>query len=156
MLAPCEASAVLQQKATDKWPEIQDFKEKTPQLEPWLVKKFVIAAHANLKVTKEMLAEYPALLNASWDWGSGDFERAIEGAGHMGNAEIAHFLLDQGARLNIFCGAMLGYLDFVKAAVDAHPALLKSKGPHGFTLLHHARVGKERSEHVVEWLEKHS
>lgn len=156
LLAPREAAALVQQKATEKWPEIQDFKERTPQLEPWLVKKFVIAAHANLKVTKEMLAEYPALLNAGWDWGSGDFERAIEGAGHMGNAEIAHFLLDNGARMNIFCGAMLGHLEFVKSAVDAYPSLLKSKGPHGLDLMHHARAGKAHSKHVLEWLEKHS
>lgn len=28
--------------------------------------------------TKQMLEATPALLNASWDWGNGDFEEAIE------------------------------------------------------------------------------
>jgi len=31
-----------------------------------------------------MLSEHPTLLNAEYDWGAGDFELAIGGAGHMG------------------------------------------------------------------------
>ena len=149
-------AAMQQQTFDDKWPDIQDFPERTPQLPTKLVKKFVVAAHGNLKATKEMLAAYPALLNSGWDWGSGDFERAIEGAGHMGNVDIAHFLLDNGARMNIFCAAMLGHLEFVKSAVDAYPGLLKSKGPHGLDLIHHAKAGKDESKRVLAWLEKHT
>jgi hypothetical protein len=40
-----------------------------------------------------MLAELPTLLYATWDWGNGDFETALEGAGHVGNKEIANYLI---------------------------------------------------------------
>ena len=143
-----------QDNKKEKWADIPDFPEKTPQLEPKLVKKFVIACHANLPYVKEMLAEYPSLLNASWDWGSGDFERGIEGAGHMGNHEIAEFLLSRGARMNIFCAAMLGHLEMVKGLIEAYPPLKDSKGPHGLGLLHHAKAGGERSKAVVLYIEK--
>ena len=58
--------------------------------------------------TKALLAEQPSLLNATWDWGGGDFETGLGGAGHMGNREIAEFLIGQGARLDIFVATMLG------------------------------------------------
>ena len=35
----------------------------------------------------------------------------IGGAGHMGNREIAEFLIGQGARFDIFVAAMLGRID---------------------------------------------
>ncbi len=138
----------------DKWPTVQMFPENKPQFDRNLVKKFVIAAHANLPVVMEMLTEHPTLINATWDWGNGDFERALEGAGHMGRADIAEYLLANGARMNLFCAAMLGHLELVKATLDAHPNLKDSKGPHGLTLKHHAKAGKERSKAVLDYIEK--
>ena len=88
------------------------------------------------------------------DWGSGDWESGIEGAGHMGNHEIAEHLLANGARQNLFCAAMLGNLDFVKAALSADPAILHSKGPHGLDLVHHCKAGKDKSAHVLDYVEK--
>ena len=41
-----------------------------------MVKEFVTVGHGNLEKTKQMLEATPALLNASWDWGNGDFEEA--------------------------------------------------------------------------------
>ncbi|MGH9579080.1 MAG: hypothetical protein ACRD3R_16695, partial [Terriglobales bacterium] len=70
--------------------------DKGPPLELDLVKQFVIAGHGNLERTKELLLQQPGLLNAAWDWGSGDWETAIGGAGHMGRKDIAGFLLAQG------------------------------------------------------------
>ena len=43
----------------------------------------------------------PALLNATWDWGAGDFETALGAASHMGNRESAGVLLARGARLDL-------------------------------------------------------
>jgi ankyrin repeat protein len=137
----------------DRWADVPDFPPKTPPLDPRLVKKFVAAAHGNLKATTEMLEEFPTLLNATWDWGSGDFESAIEGAGHMGNTEIANLLLSKGARMNIFCGAMLGHLELVQTLLEARPNLKDSKGPHGLTLIHHAKAGGEASRAVLKYLE---
>ncbi len=79
--------------------------DKGPPLAPDLVKAFVGAAHGNLEKTKEMLAETPALLNATWDWGGGDFETGLGGASHMGNREIAEYLIGQGARADPTAGA---------------------------------------------------
>ncbi|MGD1843245.1 MAG: hypothetical protein ACFB0B_20485 [Thermonemataceae bacterium] len=107
-----------------------------------LVKEFVIAGHGKLDKVKEMFQAHPNLLYARYDWGEGDFEEAIEGAGHLGNKEIAHYLIEQGARVNVFILTMLGKTDLVKGLLEAYPTLLQAKGAHGFTLLHHARVGK--------------
>jgi hypothetical protein len=137
----------------DRWPQVPDFPQPHPELDPKLVKKFVIAAHGNLEVVKEMLEAYPGLLNATWDWGNGDFERAIEGAGHMGNREIAEYLISRGARMNMFCAAMLGDLGYVKAALASHPHLKDSLGPHGIPLLAHAKAGKDQAKPVLDYLE---
>lgn len=126
--------------------------EKPPALKPELVKDFVIAGHGNLDKVKQMLTDEPGLLNACWDWGGGDFETAIEGAGHVGNKPIANYLLDQGARMNIFCAAMLGRLEIVKAFLTAYPGLKESKGPHGLQLVHHATRGGDDAKEVLEYL----
>lgn len=122
-------------------------------LPPALVREFVGKAHGDLGATKALLAETPGLLNATWDWGGGDFEMGIGGAGHMGNREIAEFLISQGGRMDIFVAAMLGKLVIVKAMLAAYPALLHSKGPHGIPLTAHARKGGLPAEPVVAFLE---
>ncbi len=116
------------------------------------VQEFVRKAHGDLTATKALLAEQPGLLNATWDWGGGDFETGLGGAGHMGNREIAEYLIGQGARLDIFVAAMLGRLDIVRAMLAAWPALIQSKGPHGISLMRHARAGKDASAAVAEYL----
>ena len=122
-------------------------------LAPAMVQDFVRKAHTDLNGTKMLLAEQPGLLNATWDWGGGDFEMGIGGAGHMGNREIAEFLIGQGARFDIFVAAMIGRIDVVRALVVAWPALINSKGPHGIPLMRHARAGGEPAKEVVAYLE---
>ena len=128
-------------------------KQKPDPLEKELVKEFVIKGHGDLNRVKELLEKEPGLLNASWDWGGGDFETAIEGAGHVGNKDIANFLLQMGARMNIFCAAMLGRLDIVKSTLTKYPDLKFSKGPHGLQLLHHAKKGGDEALPVLEYLQ---
>jgi hypothetical protein len=128
-------------------------RERPPQLEPDRVHEFVRVAHNDLDAVQAMLEEEPNLLNATWDWGGGDFEAAIGGAGHMGRRDIAMFLLDRGARLNIFVAAMLGQYEMVKGALDAMPELLDSKGPHGISLIRHAEAGGEEAVQVLEYLQ---
>jgi hypothetical protein len=131
----------------------QQARQRPPQLSPALVEEFVRVAHTNLTRTQELLAEQPALLNATWDWGGGDWETGLGGASHMGNKEIARFLIDAGARMDIFSGAMLGRVDIVKAMLEAFPALLHSKGPHGISLMKHAKKGGDDALAVVALLE---
>jgi hypothetical protein len=129
--------------------------EKVP-LNGDLVKEFVIAGHGSLEKTKQMLETTPALLNASYDWGSGDFEEAIEGAGHVGNRDIALYLISKGARFTIFVAAMLGKLEIVKPAIEAYPNLINSKGPHNLDLIHHATKGGEEALLVLNFLKSKS
>src|SRR6478735_1667444 len=122
---------------------------KPPALNADLVRNFVIAGHGNLENVKQLLEQEPGLLNACWDWGGGDFETAIEGAGHTGSKDCANYLLSKGARMNIFCAAMLGRLDIVKAFLLDYPELKSSKGPHGLKLMHHATKGGDNEKEVL-------
>jgi hypothetical protein len=126
--------------------------EKKEPIKPDTVREFVIAGHGNLEKVKELLIQEPNLINATWDWGGGDFETALGGAGHMGRADIADFLISKGARMDVFCAAMLGRLDIVRSILEAYPTLKASKGPHGLMLLHHARKGEERAKSVLDYL----
>lgn len=116
------------------------------------VKEFVTVAHGNFARVKELLEREPKLLHASYDWGGGDFESGIEAAGHMGNKEIASYLLSQGARYNIYLACMLGHVETVKNVLTFNPSLLNSKGPHGFTMLHHANKGGDLAKPVADYL----
>ena len=51
----------------------------------------------------------------------------------MGRRDIVEFLLEKGARIDLFCAAMMGQLDAVKAFLTLQPKLIDAKGPHGFT-----------------------
>lgn len=121
-------------------------------VDPEIVKELVGKAHKDLDRVKEILTEHPLILNASWDWGDGDFETAIGAAGHMGLRETAIYLLDKGARADIFVLTMLGETEIVKATIERYPGLLHASGPHGFTLLHHAQKGGEQALNLVDFL----
>ncbi|GMV32523.1 MAG: hypothetical protein DCC59_14420 [Chloroflexi bacterium] len=124
-----------------------------PALEASLVQEFVGNAHGDLNRVKELLAQEPALVNATWDWGGGDFETALGAASHMGRRDIAEFLLNHGARLDIFAATMLGKLEVVKAALAAYPDALNTPGPHGISLIAHAQAGGDEAKAVLVFLE---
>jgi len=126
---------------------------KRQQINRLLVQDFVIYAHSDLPMTKKLLEKEPALLNGTMDWGGGDWETGLGGASHMGRHDIVEFLLDKGARIDIFCAAMMGLLDAVKAFLTLQPTLIDARGPHGFTLHFHAQVGARRSEKVLDYLQ---
>ena len=118
------------------------------------VQEFVKVSHSDFDRAKAILAEYPHILNAAWDWGDGDFETAIGAAGHMGHRDFALFLLENGARADIFVLTMLGETSLVQPVLEKYPNLLRSLGPHGFTLLHHAEIGGEPALPLLEFLQK--
>ncbi len=126
---------------------------KNPQLNREMVQDFVIYAHSDLEMVKSLLAKEPALINGMMDWGAGDWETGLGGASHMGRHDIVEYLLGQGARIDIFCAAMMGDLDAVKSFLAMEPRMMETKGPHGFTLHFHAQVGAKRSEKVLEYLQ---
>jgi hypothetical protein len=124
-----------------------------PTTDPDVAREVVGVSHGNLARLKELVDARPALARASWDWGFGDWESALGAASHMGNREIAAYLLSKGARPSIFSAAMLGQLDVVKAFVTASPGIQRTPGPHGITLLAHAKAGGAVSASVVAYLE---
>jgi len=128
--------------------------EKKETLDPTLVREFVANAHGDRERVLELLAQEPALINAAWDWGGGDWETALGAASHMGRKDIAHCLLERGARMDIFAAAMLGQVEIVQAILKAFPNARYLRGPHGIPLLDHAKVGGEESLPVVELLQK--
>ncbi len=127
--------------------------ERPAQIKLEIVKEFVAVSHGKFERVREMLENDNLLLHVSYDWGGGDYESGIEAAGHVGNREIAAYLLGKGARYNIYLASMLGHLDIVKHVLTSNPQLLNSKGPHGFTMLHHAFKGGEESKAVVAYLQ---
>lgn len=137
-------------------PTILTARDKDAEIEPLpadLVKEFVIAGHGNFSRVKEMLAITPTLLYATWDWGGGDFETALEGAGHVGNKEIANYLIGLGARTNLFVLTMLGKTAIVKNYLESFPSYLTARGPHGLTFLHHAQKGGDDARELLEYFQ---
>jgi hypothetical protein len=124
-----------------------------PALDKDLVRQFVANAHGDLKAVRDALAARPALVNACWDWGGGDWETGLGAASHMGRHDIAELLLVHGARLDVFAAAMLGDLEVVRAALAARPDTLHALGPHGIPLRAHAEAGGEQARAVLELLD---
>ncbi len=134
-----------------------------PQVNPKQVREVVSAAHARLDQVKLLVGQQPELAKAVWDWGFGDFESALGAAAHMGRRDIAEYLIQQGARPDIYTFTMLGCLPAVKNMVEAVPGIQKNFGPHGITLLQHAKnrlrhqdlEAKDRAsvEQVLHYLE---
>ena len=124
-----------------------------PQLDPAKVQAFVANAHGDLDVVRSLLEGEPALVNAAWDWGGGDWETGLGAAAHMGRRQIALYLLEHGARLDLFAAAMLGYFDVVTTILSDFPEMREALGPHGIPLVEHARVGGADARAVLELLE---
>lgn len=124
-----------------------------PQQDPDLVRKAVGFSHGNIDGLRELLQAQPELAKASWDWGFGDWETCLGAASHTGRVAIAELLFEHGARPTIFSATMLGHLDVVKAFVAAQPGIQRTLGPHGITLLAHARAGGERAAPVAAYLD---
>ncbi|ANY67015.1 hypothetical protein BBD42_11465 [Paenibacillus sp. BIHB 4019] len=127
--------------------------EEASYLSNEYIKQFVRAAHMDFDKVKQMLSEEPELLHASCDWGDGDWENALGAAAHVGRRDIALYLLERGARLDLFAAAMLGKLEVVHAILSDDPAAKDAIGPHGIPLIVHAKMGGEESRLVYAYLE---
>lgn len=124
-----------------------------PSQDPARAREFVGACHGNLAKVREMLKESPKYALAVTDWGFGDWESALGAASHVGNPEIATLLIENGARPDLFYHAMMGHLIAIKALVSAQPGIQRTLGPHGITLLEHARAGGDAAKETLAYLE---
>jgi hypothetical protein len=123
-----------------------------PRQDQKLVAEVVGVSHFNEPRVKELVKAYPELVNAWWDWGFGDWESPLGAAAHVGHRGIAEFLLSHGARIDIFAAAMMGFTSVVKAFVSSQPGVQRTFGPHGITLLAHAKAGGKPAADTVEYL----
>jgi hypothetical protein len=71
----------------------------------------------------------------------------------VGRRDIALFLLERGARLDLFAAAMLGEVEIVRATLAAFPEMRDATGPHGIPLVAHAQAGGDDARAVLELLE---
>ena len=118
-----------------------------------LVQEFVGVAHGDLERVRTLLEQEPALANAAWDWGGGDWETGLGAAAHVGRKDIALCLLERGARIDLFAAAMLGRLEIVRVVIDTFPDAHRVRGPHGIPLIAHAQAGGEDAAAVVDYLQ---
>jgi len=117
-----------------------------------LVRDFVMAAHGDFDEVKALLEKESDLLHAVVNWGGDDWESALGAAAHTGRRDIAKFLLEKGARMDIFTAAMLGDLQLVIEMLRVQPEAANAAGPHGIPLIHHAKMGGEQASEVYEYL----
>ena len=108
---------------------------------------------ATSTLSSSLLPKSLRLVNAAWDWGGGDWETGLGAAAHMGRRQIALYLLEHGARLDLFAAAMLGYFEVVSAMLSDFPEKRDALGPHGIPLVEHARAGGADARAVLELLE---
>jgi hypothetical protein len=110
-----------------------------PSLNDTMVSGVVGASHNNIDKVRELVTQRPELAGAAWDWGFGDWETALGAASHVGRRDIAELLMSHGARPDIFTFAMMGMLKSVQEIIETVPGIQSHTGPHGITLLQHAK-----------------
>jgi hypothetical protein len=143
--------------------QLDDFPLKRyPAIEDHIVSEVVGVSHFNLDRLKVLVDNRPELARATWDWGFGDWETAIGAASHVGRKDIVRYLLSKGARPDLFTFAMLGAYEVVQSMIVHQPGIQQIAGPHGISLLQHARMGslddtskkeKQKYEKLINYLE---
>ena len=117
-----------------------------PGINDSMASGIVGASHGNFDKVKELVTARPELAGASWDWGFGDWETALGAASHVGRRDIAEFLMSHGARPDIFTYTMMGMLKSVQEIIETVPGIQTHGGPHGITLLQHAKNRLENKD----------
>ena len=94
----------------------------------------------------------PALLQSAWDWAAGISKVRYRPRRTPGSRDMALFLMDRGARFDLFAAAMLGQLAAFKAAVESLRRAAKYAAPTGIPLLSHAIQGDAAARGVLDYL----
>ena len=98
----------------------------------------VLPSHFDLDEVKRQVEADPRLVHVRYK----QFDEApIEAASHVGNREIAEYLLGRGARFKIHCAVMLGMYESTVAFLDVKPELAVQPGAHNLPLMYHAAHG---------------
>jgi ankyrin repeat protein len=125
--------ALLLRKILERHPELK------PQLDDPLpdysfgAPAIVAAVHKENRELIEALLEAGANINARSHWWAGSF-----GVLDSADPELASYLIDHGAYVDIHAAARLGMFDRLKELIAAEPALVHARGGDGQTALHFA------------------
>jgi hypothetical protein len=139
----------------------QPINNRYPAIEESIVAEVVGLSHFDLDKLKVLVNQRPELARATWDWGFGDWETAIGAASHVCRKDIINFLISKGARPDIFTFAALGAFQAVKQMIEFYPGIQQISGPHGISLLQHAKSGllaktgnETEASNLIDYLEK--
>jgi ankyrin repeat protein len=115
--------------------------EAIPQAVPQnVIEECVGNAHGNLSRVAELIAQYPAVVNARAPWN----ETPVEAATQMGNKSIIDLLVQHGAPVDFFTASVLGHVEQVRGELAANPARAKDRGVHDLPALYFAAIGGSR------------
>lgn len=134
--------------------------DRYPAIKLEIASEVVGASHFDLEKLKKLVEPRPELAKATWDFGFGDWESAIAAASHVGRADIVNYLTGKGAAPTLFTFAMLGNFAVVKSVIESAPGVQRCLGPHGISLLQHARTGlssgsnKIASQQLIDYLQQ--
>jgi len=109
--------------------------EKTAP-EQQIIDQFVNAAHGDMKTVKELLQAHPGMINAR----STMDETALGAAAHTAQKNIAEFLLQNGAELDICSAVVLGRKGEIEARLDSDPENVKATGSHNLPIMFYAAL----------------
>lgn len=101
------------------------------------INECVLSSHGNLKRVRELVEADPELATGNAPW----IETPIQAASHMGKVDIAEYLLERGADLDLFAAAMLGRTAVVAKYLHDDPTVATSTGVHGLPSLYFPAVG---------------
>lgn len=127
----------------------KELASRYPSIKDDIVNEVVGKSHFDLDTVKKLVDKRPELARATWDWGFGDWESAIGAASHVGRRDIVSYLMRKGARPTLFTYAMLGCYEVVKSVIEHLPKSQTTMGPHGISLLSHAKAGLRMKESLT-------
>jgi ankyrin repeat protein len=119
-------------------PDILITGEKMSAPSPEQIRDFVIAGHGDFEKVKAMLAETPELLNAAHPWSETDRETALMAAAQVANRQIAEYLIERGAVVDICIASMMGWREKVAEMLAEDPERIHARGAHRIPLLAYA------------------
>lgn len=144
----------------DAGPDQGPLHDRYPAIRLDIASEVVGVSHFNLERLKELVDPRPELAKATWDWGFGDWESAMDAASHVGRTDIVEYLISKGASPTLFTFAMYGNYNAVKTMTEAFPGIQRNPGPHGISLLQHAKLAltlegtdKSNAQRLVDYLE---
>jgi uncharacterized protein len=105
----------------------------TPEPTQDVIDEFVGVSHGDFARVKELLEQYPGLVDAKASWG----ETPIGAAAQTGQKAIAEFLLARGASLDICTAAMLGMTDQVAGMLQADSKQAHATGAHEIPMMYY-------------------